>query len=188
MGGFVFMKMKQNPKTSNEFNVWPSGLKKMYRDSNFNYHMCEKSESPSRAWSGLENTEFDIVRQAWASGQIPGCRGTHLRSLNLVCIVPIMDNFIFSGFWAVFGTLEATTFFSFSCFFKASFCFLQNTQESTFGSFRVHVSPYTRVHTSTSWFELWQRITVSILHWCLQYHRREFPNHLQTPFYVIVDR
>lgn len=30
----------------------------------YNHHICEKSESPSRAWLGLVNTEFDIVKQA----------------------------------------------------------------------------------------------------------------------------
>ncbi|KAE9545362.1 hypothetical protein AGLY_000905 [Aphis glycines] len=62
------------------------------------FNLGEKSERPSRAWLGLVNIEFDIVRQAWASGQRPGCRGTPLRSLNFVFIVPIMDSSNFSGF------------------------------------------------------------------------------------------
>jgi len=70
------------------------------------------------------NIEFDIVRQAWASGQRPGCRGTPLRSLNFVFIVPIMDSSNFSELLDVLGPFAVTKSFSFSCFFKDSFCFL----------------------------------------------------------------
>lgn len=86
--------------------------------------MCEKSARPSRAWLGFENTEFEIVRRAWANGQSPGCRGTHLRSLNFVLIVPITDSSIFSDLWLIRGSSKVIRFFSFNCFFKASFCFL----------------------------------------------------------------
>lgn len=87
--------------------------------------MCEKSERPSRAWFGLENTEVDIVRQACASGHTPGCRGTHRRSLNFVLIVPMTDSSTFSWFWDPFGSSKAAViFFSFNCFFNDSFCFL----------------------------------------------------------------
>lgn len=117
--------------------------------------MCEKSERPSRAWFGLENTEFDIVRQAWASGHTPGCRGTHRRSLNFVLIVPMTDSSTFSWLWDPLGLSKtAVIFFSLSCFFNDSFCFLytrkgevqgKNTQiKSTYVIYKIQLNLWTR--------------------------------------------
>lgn len=117
--------------------------------------MCEKSERPSRAWFGLENTEFDIVRQAWASGHTPGCRGTHRRSLNFVLIVPMTDSSTFSWLWDPFGLSKTTViFFSLSCFFNDSFCFLYTREEEvqgkntrikpTYDTYKIHLNLRTR--------------------------------------------
>lgn len=89
------------------------------------------------------NIELDIVRQAWTRGQRAGCRGTPLRSLNFVFIVPIMDSSIFSELLPMLGPFETIKSFSFSCFFKDSFCFLIKKITTTITYIIQHIVPAT---------------------------------------------